>query len=166
MLLGDIEALEKVERFGLRMCLKRWDVDRYQVCELSQTPLLSNRRKVARLCHLYKMINNLTDYPDPPLQPRVLCRAATADPLMVCNLLATVPEQPSTKTHSFQKQFASGMHYPMKQYHLHHSPFLNSIYCLTPEVQCLPIDYFYFLGCMYIISIRYSCQPPYMQKLL
>ena len=73
-LLGDIEALEKVQRFGLRMCLKKWDADRHQVCELSQTPPLSTRRKVARLCHLYKIINNLTDYPEPPLQPRTLHR--------------------------------------------------------------------------------------------
>ena len=147
---GDIEALEKVQRFGLRMCLRRWDADRHQVCELSQTPLLSNRRKVARLCHLYKMTNNLTDYPDPPLQPRVLCRnSRSSHGLQFTSFRA--------KTHSFQKLLASGTHYPMKQYHLHHSPFLNLIYWLTPEVlmfiYCLFVFLISLVACSYIISI-------------
>ena len=67
-LAGDIEALERVQRFALRVYLKNWTADHDQLYNQSNiTPL---RRSHASLCHLFKMVNDLIDYPESPLQFR------------------------------------------------------------------------------------------------
>lgn len=71
-LLGDIESLEKVQRFALRVCLKNWSCDRDHLYTQSGIPVLVERRSRARLCHLYKIINHLTSYPESPLEPRII----------------------------------------------------------------------------------------------
>ena len=52
-LLKDIDALEKVQRFALRMCLKSWSLDHNQLYERSKVPPLANRRSNAKFCHLF-----------------------------------------------------------------------------------------------------------------
>ena len=69
-LVGDIEALERVQRFALRVCLKNWTAEHDQLYIQSNIPPLSVRRSHASLCHLFKMVNNLIDYPESPLQLR------------------------------------------------------------------------------------------------
>ena len=68
-----MEALEKVQRFGLRMtlCLKRWDLNQEQLLEASKVASLSDRRTHAKLSHLYKIANDLVDFPDAPLLHKV-----------------------------------------------------------------------------------------------
>ena len=56
LLIKDKEALEKVQRFGLRMCLKNWSLDREQLLQLSN---VADRCSQAKLCHLFKIINDL-----------------------------------------------------------------------------------------------------------
>ena len=68
----DKEALEKVQRFGLRMCLKKWSLKQGQLLQLSKVVSLSDRRSQAKLRHLFKIINDLTDFPDAPLKARVM----------------------------------------------------------------------------------------------
>ena len=70
-LVKDIEALEKVQRFGLRMCLKQWDLNQEQLLQASNVALLSDGRTHAKLSHFYKIVNELADYPDAPLYPKV-----------------------------------------------------------------------------------------------
>ena len=70
-LVKDAEALEKVQRFGLRMCLKKWDLDQEQLLQASNLVSLSDRRAHAKLSHLYKIMNELTDYPNAPLIHKV-----------------------------------------------------------------------------------------------
>ena len=66
----DIEALEKVQRFALRMCLKNWSLDHSQLYSRSMIPPLTLRRSNARLEHLFKIVNNLCDFPENPIQQR------------------------------------------------------------------------------------------------
>ena len=54
-LVKDIEALEKVQRFGLRMCLKQWDLNQEQLLQASNVVSLSDRRTHAKLSHFYKL---------------------------------------------------------------------------------------------------------------
>ena len=54
-LVKDIEALEKVQRFGLRMCLKQWDLNQEQLLQASNVASLSDRRTHAKLSHFYKL---------------------------------------------------------------------------------------------------------------
>ena len=64
---GEIDALEKVQKFALWVCLKSWDSGLWRT---STAKLLSlqERRVHASLCHLYK---GLTDFTDSLLEPKV-----------------------------------------------------------------------------------------------
>ena len=70
-LIKDVEALEKVQRFGLRVCLKKWDLDQEQLLHAAGVVSLSDRRAHAKLSHLFKLVNRLIDYPDAPLYHKV-----------------------------------------------------------------------------------------------
>ena len=63
-LVGEINHIEKVQKFALRVCLKRWD--RYatyeELCDAGDLQTLSARRNIARLCHIFKTINGKTDF--------------------------------------------------------------------------------------------------------
>ena len=71
-LAGDVDALEKVQRFALRVCLKNWSSDHNQLYNQSQVPALSDRRKQSRLSHMFKIVNDLTVFPEAPLQYRII----------------------------------------------------------------------------------------------
>ena len=69
---GEIEALEKVQKFALRVCTKSWDSDYNALLSRTSLPSLQTRRVQASLCHLYKIIHNLTDFPEAPVSNRVI----------------------------------------------------------------------------------------------
>ena len=64
-LVGEIDCIEKLQMFALRVCLKHWD--RYATYEelrdAGDLQTLSARRNIARLCHIFKIINGKTDFP-------------------------------------------------------------------------------------------------------
>ena len=61
---GEVEALEKVQKYALKVYLKSWDVSYDDLlCEAS-LPSLQLRRIQASLCHLFKIVNELTDFPE------------------------------------------------------------------------------------------------------
>ena len=68
----DIELLENVQKFALRVCTKQWDADYSTLLETSGMPSLESRRVNAKLCHLYKIVNGSTFHPDAPTLGRVL----------------------------------------------------------------------------------------------
>ena len=71
-LLRDIESLEKVQHFVLRVCLKNWSCDRDHLYTHDQSGILAltERRSCARLYHMYKIVNHLTILPESPLELR------------------------------------------------------------------------------------------------
>lgn len=71
-LIGDIEVLEKVQRFALRVCLKNWSCDQEELYVQSNILALAERWSHARLYHIYKIVNHLTDFPESPFEFRVL----------------------------------------------------------------------------------------------
>ena len=85
----DIEALEKVQRFALRMCLKNWSLDHSQLYSRSMIPPLTLRRSNARLEHLFKIVNNLCDFPENPIQQRdIVYVNRHTNPLQLVNIQA------------------------------------------------------------------------------
>ena len=64
---GDIIKLEKVQKYALRVCMKSWDTSYEDLLETSNIPSLESRRNKSSVCHLFKIINGLTDYPSPPI---------------------------------------------------------------------------------------------------
>ena len=66
----EIEAIESVQKFALKMCLKSWSSNYEQLLLEVRLPTLKVRRSALSLGHLYKIINKLTYYPDPPIIQR------------------------------------------------------------------------------------------------
>ena len=71
-LLKDISLLERVQKFGLKVCLKNWNCN-YQE-SLNELSLfdLKTRREYLNLCLLYKIVNKISEFTDFPLQRRSL----------------------------------------------------------------------------------------------
>ena len=53
-----------------RVCLKYWSSSYEELLLRANLSTLSKRRSHARMCHLFKIIHNLTDFPEAPLQSR------------------------------------------------------------------------------------------------
>ena len=66
----DITALEDVQKFALKMCTKSWDQDYQTLLTITNLPSLESRRHQAKLCHLFKIANAQTYFPDAPLANR------------------------------------------------------------------------------------------------
>ena len=62
-----IDALESVQKFGLRMCLKSWNENYDDLLIRSKIPSLKTRRMRMKLCHLFKIIKKMTEFPDAPI---------------------------------------------------------------------------------------------------
>ena len=60
-------ALENMQKFGLRMCLKSWN-ESYD--DLLIRTKLKTRRMQMKLCHLFKIIKKMTEFPDAPIATR------------------------------------------------------------------------------------------------
>ena len=66
----DIELLEKSQKFALRVCTKNWSATYAELLKSTNIPLLSDRRKIAKLCHLYKLVYDLADCQNAPVVQR------------------------------------------------------------------------------------------------
>ena len=70
---GGNQALEKVQKFVLQVCLKTWSSSYEDLLCSANLPTLQNGRKAARIFHLFKIIRDLTDFPESPIEQRKLC---------------------------------------------------------------------------------------------
>ena len=68
----DIELLEGVQKFGLKVCTKSWNCSYEELLEQTKLSTLQSRRLQSKLCQLYKVVNGTTFYPDAPIQLREL----------------------------------------------------------------------------------------------
>ena len=64
----DVEKLEKVQKFALRLCVKQWDLDYVSLLFICDLPTLAARRKYFNLCTMYKI---LIFFPSNMFSPRV-----------------------------------------------------------------------------------------------
>ena len=70
-LVKDVEKLEKVQKFALRLCVKQWDLDYVSLLFICDLPTLAARRKYFNLCTMYKIVNQLIFFPSNMFSPRV-----------------------------------------------------------------------------------------------
>ena len=56
-LVKDVEKLEGVQKFELRICLKKWELDYSSLLLISNLPTLANGRKYFKLCTMFKIVN-------------------------------------------------------------------------------------------------------------
>ena len=54
----DIEKLERFQKFALKICRKKWDLDYSSLLLMSNLPTLASRRKYFRLCTMFKIVND------------------------------------------------------------------------------------------------------------
>ena len=69
-LLKDIESVENVQKYGLKMCLKRWDPGYQELLHLTQIPTLENRRIYLKLCTVFKIIHGLFSFTPDVFMPQ------------------------------------------------------------------------------------------------
>ena len=70
-LIKDINKLENVQKFAIKMCLKQWDLGYQDLLDLSQFPTLKNRRLYLKLCTLYKIMHGYFYFPLNVFLPQV-----------------------------------------------------------------------------------------------
>ena len=63
----DINSLESVQKFALKVCLKQWNTPYCQLLNLSCLPDLSTRHKHLSICYCYDIVNGIHVYPNLPL---------------------------------------------------------------------------------------------------
>ena len=68
-LLKDINSVENVQKYGLKMCLKRWDLGYQELLHLTQIPTLESRRIYLKLCTPFKIIHGLFPFTPDVFQP-------------------------------------------------------------------------------------------------
>ena len=66
-LIKDINKLENVERFALRVCTKQWSLSYADLIEKCNLVDLRTRRSHLSLSHLYKIINGDCIFPNAPI---------------------------------------------------------------------------------------------------
>ena len=62
-----ILELESVQHFAWRICTKSWDIPYCDMLCTLNIPPLSERRKLLKICYLYKIIHGFIDFPNAPL---------------------------------------------------------------------------------------------------
>ena len=63
----DIQLLEKVQTFAAKVCTKQWNWSYEELLHTLQLPSLQVRRKRMKLVLLYKYINNMAYFSEPPI---------------------------------------------------------------------------------------------------
>ena len=59
-LIKDTELLEKAQKFAIRVRARNLSATYAELLNSTHVPSLSDRRKVAKLCHMYKLIYQLS----------------------------------------------------------------------------------------------------------
>jgi len=62
-----IQKLQSVQRFGCRSVPKRWNDAYSDMQHTLNIPPLSEKRKLLKMCHLYKIVHGLIHFPNAPL---------------------------------------------------------------------------------------------------
>ena len=63
----DLQKLESVQHFACRVCTKRWNDAYSDMLHTLNIPPLSERRKLLKMCHLYKIVHGFINIPNAPL---------------------------------------------------------------------------------------------------
>ena len=71
-LVKDRAAIEKVQHFALRICLKDWSLDYDEALDRAHLPSLVTRRDRAGLCYMYNIVHSSIDFESAPVEPRTV----------------------------------------------------------------------------------------------
>ena len=69
-LLKDKTLIENVQKFGLRICAKQWDLGYNELLSNFAVPTLQSRRLEHKLSTMFKIVHNLVIFPPSIFVPR------------------------------------------------------------------------------------------------
>ena len=118
-LLKDIESVENVQKYGLKMCLKRWDLGYQELLHLTQIPTLENRRVYLKLCTVLYLRSSMVSF---LLHLMYLCLNLVDMIIIIISPYCINPMHTLTPSnhHLFLALFPFGVIYPtMHLLHLH-----------------------------------------------
>ena len=98
--LKDMEMLERVQHFALKISLKRWSGHYSEKLVFAELPTLLFRRNCARVTILYKILNKLIDFPSGYIEERVTSISYQLRDFQ-CNFKATFRPRTNEVFHSF-----------------------------------------------------------------
>ena len=64
----DIDLLEDVQKFALKVCNKSWNLSYEELLSKSHLASLQTRRQQFKLCHIFKIVHNFAFFPEAPLR--------------------------------------------------------------------------------------------------
>ena len=81
---GDIDKLEAVQRFALKLISRRWDLGYEEMLSIANVPRLDDRRLHLKLAQVFKIIHGLCYFPENifMVQPPHLSRLSRSDTLL------------------------------------------------------------------------------------
>ena len=99
----DIQMLENVQKFALRICSKSWNSDYDTLLGTLNIPTLSNRRETLKLCLLFNILAGRVTY-TPPVQSQSKMLPIPCGSVTLFNLWFLMPAPTNTNTHSYHPQ--------------------------------------------------------------
>ena len=94
----DIDKLEKVQKFALRMCTKNWMASYDNLLTCCNIPSLKTRRLYLKLLFLYQLVNELIVYPSHGVSHRNLSvNIRHGHPALLC--------RPFSRTQAYNMSF-------------------------------------------------------------
>ena len=114
----DIQALENVQKFALRVCSKSWSSDYATLLDTLSIPTLSDRRDTLKLCLLFNILTDRVTYPSCP----TMFKHTPYANRHTNTVQLVVPEltQTSLNTHSSHPRLRDGTVYTLIQMALLH----------------------------------------------
>ena len=92
----DINSLENIQKFALRVCCKNWNLGYSELLDVCKVPSLENQRLYWKLSHMFKIVNNLCYFP-----PEIVVQRPTVPYFSRPSLL----QQPFCRTSAFAHSF-------------------------------------------------------------
>ena len=76
----NIDAIEHVQKFALKVCQKDWHSDYDTLLNSANVPPLAARRKALKLCQLFSILQGHSEFPDLPISKRASNSATLTQP--------------------------------------------------------------------------------------
>ena len=99
---GEVQSIENVQKFALKICRKAWDQNYESLLELFQVPSLEERRLYLDLCTMFKIVHNLCYFPSNIIHQHHTTRMTRVTSNRPENLYFALP---SFHTNQFQNSF-------------------------------------------------------------
>ena len=153
----NIEAIEHVQKFALKVCLKDWHSDYDTLLISANVPLLATRRKALKLCQLFTILQGYSEFPDFPTSRRT-------SPYLDCirSTNSATLSQLFAHTTLFQILFSClrlnyGTRYLITYVHFSHFHILSRLYLLFATLAVMYLVNSNFVYTVFLCCVLFLC---------